>query len=65
MRTNIVLDDNLVKEGMRLTKIKTKKELVNLALAELVSKRKRKNLLKLEGKVRWDGNLDEMRRNQA
>ncbi len=62
MRTNIVLNDNLVKEGLKLTGFKTKKELVNLALEELVKRRKRKKLLKLEGKVVWKGNLDEMRR---
>lgn len=62
MRTNIVLDDELVREGLKLTKLKTKKELVNTALKELVERRKRKKLLKLEGKVAWEGDLDEMRR---
>ena len=61
MRTNIVLDDDLVKEGLKLTKLKTKKDLVNLALEELVARRRRKKILKLEGKVKWEGNLDEMR----
>ncbi|RLA79067.1 MAG: type II toxin-antitoxin system VapB family antitoxin, partial [Deltaproteobacteria bacterium] len=61
MRTNIVLDDELVKEGLRLTKVKTKKELVNLALRELVQRRKRKKLLEMEGKVEWEGDLEEMR----
>ena len=62
MRTNIVLNDELVKEGMRITKAKTKKELVNLALEELVARRKRKEILNLEGKIKWEGDLDEMRR---
>jgi len=61
MRTNIVLDEQLVKEGLRLTKLKTKKDLVNLALKELIERRKRKKILKLEGKVKWEGSLDEMR----
>ena len=61
MRTNIVLDDQLVQEGLRLTKLKTKKDLVNLALKELIERRKRKRVLKLEGKVDWDGSLDNMR----
>jgi len=61
MRTNIVLDDSLVKEGLKLTKLKTKKDLVNLALKELIERRKRKKILKLEGKVKWEGSLDEMR----
>jgi len=60
-RTNIEIDETLVKEAMELTKQKTKKAVVNFALQELVSKEKRKKLLEFEGKVEWRGNLDEMR----
>ncbi len=62
MRTNIELDEKLVKEGLKLTHKKTKKDLVNYALRELVVKLRRKKLLELEGKVEWNGNLEEMRR---
>ncbi len=65
LRTNIELDEELVNEAMRLTQMKTKKELVNYALKELVRKVKRKNLLNLEGKVEWEGNLYEMRKSRA
>ena len=61
LRTNIELDDKLVEEAMKLTHKKTKKEVVNYALGELVKKLKRKKPLELEGKVKWTGNLDEMR----
>ncbi|MDI3500165.1 MAG: hypothetical protein PWR28_112 [Synergistaceae bacterium] len=61
LRTNIELDDKLVEEAMKLTHKKTKKELVNYALDELVKRLKRKKLLELEGQVEWTGNLDEMR----
>ena len=61
MRTNIVLDDKLVEEGLKLTNLKTKKALVNLALKELVERKKRGRMLRLEGKVKWEGSLDEMR----
>ena len=64
-RTNIELDDRLVKEGLKLTHLKTKKDLVHHALEELVSRRKRKGLLKFEGKVKWLGNLDEMRESRT
>lgn len=64
MRTNIVLDDNLVKEGLKLTKLKTKKALVNYALKELVERHKRKRILKLEGKVEWIGSLEDLRKNR-
>jgi Arc/MetJ family transcription regulator len=65
MRTNIELDEKLVKEGLKLTHQKTKKDLVNYALRELVVKLRRKKLLELEGKVEWEGNLEEMRRNRS
>ncbi len=65
LRTNIELDEKLVEEAMRLTHKKTKKELVNYALSELVSKLKRKKMLELEGKVDWRGDLDEMRKERV
>ncbi len=65
LRTNIELDEKLVDEAMKLTHKKTKKELVNYALKELVSRIKRKKLLELEGKVEWTDNLDEMRKDRV
>ncbi len=65
LRTNIELDEKLVDEAMKLTHKKTKKELVNYALKELVNKIKRKKLLELEGKVEWTGDLDEARKSRA
>jgi Arc/MetJ family transcription regulator len=56
MRTNIVLDDKLVKEALRYVPVKTKRELVDLALRELVASRKRKDLRALyaHGGIRVD-----------
>lgn len=65
LRTNIELDEKLVKEAMRFTRKKTKKEIVNYALEELVKRFKRKQLLELEGKVEWTGNLDKMRKSRV
>ncbi|OHB94061.1 MAG: transcriptional regulator of the Arc/MetJ class [Planctomycetes bacterium RIFCSPHIGHO2_12_FULL_52_36] len=65
LRTNIELDEKLVDEAMRLTHKKTKKELVNHALEELVHKIKRKKILDLEGRVEWTGNLGEMRKSRV
>jgi Arc/MetJ family transcription regulator len=59
-RTNIELNDKVLKE-IKLTKMKTKKDLVNYALEELIKKLRRKKILELEGKVKWEGNLNEMR----
>jgi Arc/MetJ family transcription regulator len=53
MRTNIVLDESLVKEAMKLSPMKTKKELVNQALREFVENRKRLNLMDLAGKIKF------------
>ena len=64
-RTNIELDEDLVDEAMRLTDKKSKKELVNYALEELVSRLKRRKMLELEGRVAWEGDLDEMRKGRA
>ncbi len=61
-RTNIDLEDKLVKEGMRVFKCKTKKELVHLALQELLKREKRKEILQLRGKIQWEGNLEELRK---
>jgi Arc/MetJ family transcription regulator len=58
MRTNIVLDENLVEEGLRLSGAKTRKELVNQALRELVENRKRRNLLDLAGKIKFADDYD-------
>lgn len=64
MRTNIVLDDALVDEAFALTDVRTKRELVHLALKEMVQRRRKKNLLELAGKVslRPDYDHKEMRR---
>jgi len=64
MRTNIVIDDDLILKGMKYTGIKTKRELVHHALEELVRRKERKKILALKGKVRWSGNLEKMRKDR-
>ena len=63
-RTNIVLDDELVEEVKSLTRLKTKKEVVNLALHELLKQLRRKRLLEMRRKGLWEGDLNESRRNR-
>jgi len=65
MRTNIDIDDSVLKEVQRLTGAKTKREAVDLALRELVARYRRLGLLRLKGKVRWEGNLEESRSGRA
>jgi Arc/MetJ family transcription regulator len=58
MRTNIILDDELVAEARRLTGIKTKRQLVHEALKLLVETKKRRSLLDLDGKIRFAPGYD-------
>ena len=62
MRTNIDLDDMLVKKAMKLTRISTKKALIHKALEELINSNTRKEILKYVDSGIWDGNLAEMRK---
>jgi Arc/MetJ family transcription regulator len=57
MRTNIDIDDDVLREVKRLTGAKTKREAVDVALRELVARYRRAGILKLRGKVRWEGDL--------
>ncbi|MBN1961399.1 MAG: type II toxin-antitoxin system VapB family antitoxin [Deltaproteobacteria bacterium] len=56
-RTNIVLDEKLVAEAMRLSGLTTTKQIVHLALKTFIQRAKRQSILKLRGKVDWDGDL--------
>jgi Arc/MetJ family transcription regulator len=64
MRTNIELNDDLVNKGFSLTGLKTKKDLVNFALSELVRRKNQKKILQLKGNVDWDGDLDQLRQSR-
>lgn len=67
MRTNIVLDDRVVKEAMRATGAKTKREVVDLALRELVARRKQADIFSLvgEGLIAPDYDVRAVRRRMA
>ena len=58
MRTNIVLDQELVEEAQKLTGERTKRKVVHLALEELVARRKRRNLLDLAGRLELRSGYD-------
>lgn len=62
MRTNIEIDDDLMREAKRLTGLKTKREAVDLALRELVARHRRVGILDLRGRVDWEGDLEASRR---
>jgi Arc/MetJ family transcription regulator len=58
VRTNVVLDESLVDEALKLSHAKTKKQLIHEALKEFVETRKRLNLLDLSGKIKFAEGYD-------
>jgi Arc/MetJ family transcription regulator len=64
MRTNIVLDEELVNRARQLTGIKTKKQVIQEALRLLIQLREQEQVRSLRGKLNWEGDLDEMRQGQ-
>lgn len=61
LRTNIVLDKELVETALKATGLKTKRQLVEHALRELVRHHQQRKLLDLKGKIIWEGDLASMR----
>ena len=61
MRTNIVIDDNLMAEAMAVTGLGTKREVVETALRALIRINRQADVLSLAGTVEWGGDLNAMR----
>lgn len=61
-RTNIILDDDLVEEAKELTSFKTKREVIDFALRELIKQLRRKKLLTMRHKGMWQGDLSKWRK---
>ena len=61
LRTNIVLDKELVEAALKVTGLKTRRQLVEHALRELVRHHQQRKLLDLKGKITWEGDLASMR----
>lgn len=64
MRTNIVIDDKLMKDTLRVTGLKTKREVVELGLRTLLRLRQQEEIRRFRGKLAWEGDLDAMRTDQ-
>ena len=62
MRTNIVLDDAIIETALKLGGYKTKKATIENALRLFIQIKGQQKIKELKGKVKWEGNLDEMRR---
>jgi Arc/MetJ family transcription regulator len=65
MRTNVEIDDGLMREAMKLSGVGTKREAVDLALRELVARYRRLGVLELRGRVHWSGDLEQTRRSRT
>ncbi len=61
MRTNVVLDDELMATALQVSGLKTKKDAIEEGLKLLVQVRRQKEIRSFRGKLKWSGNLDEMR----
>ncbi|MES9854197.1 MAG: type II toxin-antitoxin system VapB family antitoxin [Candidatus Thiodiazotropha sp. L084R] len=61
MRTNIVIDDELMADALKSSGCTSKKEAVELGLRLLVRQNQQQEIRKLRGKIKWEGDLDEMR----
>ena len=61
MRTNVVIDDELLAEAMRCTGLVTKKAVIDEALSTLVRLRRQTQIRQLRGQLRWEGDLATLR----
>ena len=61
MRTNIIIDDELMAAALKATGLATKKETVELGLQTLIRLKKQEAIRKFRGKLNWEGSLDDMR----
>jgi Arc/MetJ family transcription regulator len=61
MRTNVVIDDQLMRETLRATGLKTKREAVEEGLRTLLRLTRQSEIRRLRGKLHWNGDLDAMR----
>ena len=61
MRTNIEIDDKLMKDALRATGVKTKRDVVELGLRTLVQLRAQEKARELKGRITWEGDLEAVR----
>jgi Arc/MetJ family transcription regulator len=64
MRTNIVIDDKLMADAIKVTGARSKREAVELGLKTLLELKRQERLRGFRGKLRWHGDLEEMRTDQ-
>ncbi len=62
MRTNVVIDDDLMDEALKVSGLKTKRQAIEEGLRLLVKTRRQARVRRLRGELEWEGSLDDMRR---
>ena len=61
MRINLIIDDALMNEAQKLSDLRTKRAVVEEGLLLLIKLKKQQRIKSLRGKLKWEGNLDDMR----
>jgi len=61
VRTNVVIDEALVEAGLQATGLKTRRDLIDFALRDLLRRKSQRALMELKGTVTWEGDLDRLR----
>ena len=64
MRTNIVIDDKLMADALKVSGVRTKREVVELGLRTLLQLGQQSEVRRLRGQVQWNGDLEAMRRDK-
>lgn len=64
MRTNIVIDERLMRQAMRAAGTKTKRETVERSLKLMVALKRQEQIRRFRGKLKWEGDLDSTRRDR-
>ncbi len=64
-RTSIFIDKDWVQAGLKATGLKTRRELVDLALRDLIRRESQKRMLELKGRIDWEGDFQEMRKGRT
>ncbi|MEI6708292.1 MAG: type II toxin-antitoxin system VapB family antitoxin [Methylococcales bacterium] len=65
IRTQVLLDKEILEQALQITHLKSKRELLDYALRELIRHEKQKKLLDLKGAICWEGDLSAMRENEV
>jgi Arc/MetJ family transcription regulator len=63
MSNNLFIDEKLIEDAIKATGLKTKQEVIELALKTLIKLKQQEKIKAYRGKLKWEGNLEEMRTN--